>query len=89
MSTDELYFETDIRSISNKLINGFAPKEYVRLPRGREVTFPTKGDVRAQIMGFVEDERIVKLLFPGELLATDNPVYVKLQQIRKSQGNSA
>jgi hypothetical protein len=77
MFDEEYYFQTDIRALRNQLIHGFAPKEDANLE---------KGYVLAVILGFLDEKKeIVRLLFPGELLAPSNPVAVKREIIQRIQ----
>ena len=73
MSGEDFYFQPKIKALRNQLIHGFAPKENINLEEGY---------VLALILGFLDKEKeIIRLLFPGELLAPSNPVSVEMKVI--------
>lgn len=79
MSDNEVYYNTKIRTIRNQLVHGFAPREDIHLPEN--LVYPTVGVINAIVMEFLQKQEILKLFFPGELMATSNPVSVKVSEL--------
>ncbi len=81
MSEGEIYYNTRITSIRNQLVHGFASREDIELPEGK-TDLPLQATIRATVMGYQNDD-VVKLVFPGDLLTTSNPVFVDVKEIHK------
>ena len=82
MADEQIYYNTNIKTINDQLVHGFALLEQVQLPEGI-VNLPAKTLIKAIILEFLKDERVLKLLFPGELLTVSNPVSIRIKDIEK------
>ncbi len=82
MSDEEIYYNTNIKTIRDQLVHGFTLLENIQIPKGSS-SLPQQAMINARIFELLQDEEILKLLFPGELLTVSNPVSVRIKDIER------